>query len=61
LASVKPFTDAMPAGNVRIIQYPGEVGVCLQHIGILVGRQTRVQVWPEIMAQCPELKFCAAR
>src|SRR5215467_16006864 len=25
LASIKPFTDAMPAGNARIIEYPGEV------------------------------------
>jgi hypothetical protein len=25
LASVKPFTEAMPAGEVRIIEYPAEV------------------------------------
>jgi polyhydroxyalkanoate synthase len=50
LASIKPFTDAMPAGNVRIIEYPGEAGVCLQHLGILVGRQAHTQVWPEIIS-----------
>ena len=50
LASVKPFTDAMPAGNVRIIEYPGEIGVGLQHLGILVGRQAHARVWPEIMS-----------
>ena len=32
LASVKPFIDATPATGVRIIQYPGEVGVGLQHL-----------------------------
>ena len=38
LASLKPFADAMPATtSVRIVEYPGEVGVCLQHLGILVG------------------------
>jgi len=50
LASVKPFTDAMPATGVRIIQYPGEDGVGLQHLAILVGRQARAHVWPEIIS-----------
>jgi len=50
LASVKPCIDAMPATDVRIIQYPGEVGVGLQHLGILVGRQARAHVWPEIIS-----------
>lgn len=49
LGSVKPFLDAMPAVNARIIEYSGEVGVCLQHLGILVGRQARRLVWPEII------------
>jgi len=49
LASVKPFIEAMPASNMRrIIEYPGEVGVCLQHLGILVGRQAHAHVWPQI-------------
>jgi polyhydroxyalkanoate synthase subunit PhaC len=50
LASVKPFIEAMPVSNVRIIEYPGEVGVCLQHLGILVGRQAHARVWPEIIS-----------
>ena len=50
LASVKPFIDATPAMGARIIQYPGEVGVGLQHLGILVGRQARAHVWPEIIS-----------
>jgi hypothetical protein len=27
-----------------------KVGVCLQHLGILIGRQAQAQVWPEIIA-----------
>ena len=50
LASVKPFTDAMPANSTRLIDYPGEVGVCLQHLGILVGRMARTKIWPNIIA-----------
>jgi polyhydroxyalkanoate synthase subunit PhaC len=48
LGSVKPFIDAMPTRDTRIIEYPGEIGVCLQHLGILIGRQAHAQVWPEI-------------
>ena len=50
LASVKPVVDAMPTKDTRIIEYPGETGVCLQHLGILVGRQARGEVWPEIIS-----------
>jgi polyhydroxyalkanoate synthase len=50
LPSIEPFIHAMPKKDVRIIEYTGEVGVCLQHLGILVGREARAQVWPEIIA-----------
>ena len=50
MASIEPFTDAVPAGDARIIAYPGEVGTCLQHLAILVGRQAQARVWPEIIA-----------
>jgi polyhydroxyalkanoate synthase len=50
LTSVKPFVDAMSAKNARIIESPGEVGVCLQHLGMLVGREARAQVWPQIIS-----------
>jgi polyhydroxyalkanoate synthase len=50
LASVKPFIAAMPAADANIVEYPGEVGVCLQHLGVLVGRQAQAQVWPRIIS-----------
>jgi polyhydroxyalkanoate synthase len=49
-ASITPFIRAMPIKDVRTIEYPGEIGVCLQHLGILVGRQARARVWPEIIS-----------
>jgi polyhydroxyalkanoate synthase len=49
-ASVEPFLGAMAATNTRIIRYPGEIGVCLQHLGILVGRKAYGQIWPEIFS-----------
>ena len=50
LASMKPFIDAMPVGDAQIIEHQGEAGVCLQHLGILVGRHAQMRVWPEIIA-----------
>ena len=47
--SVKPFADAM-AEKVQIIEYSGERGVCLQHLGILVGRHAQARVWPRILS-----------
>lgn len=49
-ASLKPCLEAMPVMDVRIIEYPGEIGVGLQHLGVLIGRQAHAKVWPEIMA-----------
>jgi polyhydroxyalkanoate synthase len=40
LGSVEPFINATSTKDARIIEYPGELGVCLQHLGILIGRRT---------------------
>jgi polyhydroxyalkanoate synthase subunit PhaC len=50
IVSVKPFIDAMPIKDVRIVEIPVETGVCLQHLGVLIGRKTRAAVWPEIIS-----------
>lgn len=50
LASVRPFIEAMPVRDVRIIEYAGETGVGLQHLAILAGRDAYARVWPEILA-----------
>jgi hypothetical protein len=50
LTSINPCVDAMPVTGTRIIEYPGETGVGLQHLGVLIGRQAPARVWPEIIA-----------
>jgi polyhydroxyalkanoate synthase len=50
LGSVEPFVDEMPSRDVRIIEYPGEIGVCLQHLGVLIGLEAHARVWPEIIS-----------
>jgi polyhydroxyalkanoate synthase len=48
LASLIPFAEKMTT-KTQIIQYPGEVRVCLQHLGILVGRRAQATIWPDIV------------
>lgn len=49
-ASVTHFLNATPGQNAQVIGYPGEIGVCLQHLAVLVGRQARRQIWPTILS-----------
>jgi polyhydroxyalkanoate synthase len=49
-ATVLPFIDALSGPDVRVLEYPGEVGVGLQHLGILIGRRAYARVWPEIIS-----------
>ncbi len=49
-ASVTPFLDRIPGGRARLLTFPGEAGLGLQHVAILVGPRTRAEVWPEIAA-----------
>jgi polyhydroxyalkanoate synthase len=49
LASVAPFIEKIATDDHRIIEYPGEVGVGLQHLSILAGREAYARVWPEII------------
>lgn len=50
LASVRPFLDAIPVRDVNLIEYPGESGVSLQHLALLVGPRAYTEVWPKIMS-----------
>jgi polyhydroxyalkanoate synthase len=50
VSSVAPFLDKMPTDDTRIIEHPGEIGVSLQHLGMLTGRAACARVWPQIIA-----------
>lgn len=49
LHSVSPVGETLGDENFCIIEYPGERGVYLQHLGILVGRHAHAHVWPKII------------
>jgi len=48
-SSVVPFHEAAGSEDKHIIWYPGDVGVGLQHVGMLVGRYAHQHLWPEIL------------
>ncbi len=49
MASLSSMRDILSPGKFRVIEYPGETGVGLQHLGILVGRDAYASIWPEIV------------
>ena len=47
--SVLPFYAAAGSADKTLLHYSGDVGVSLQHVGVLVGREAHRHLWPEIM------------
>jgi polyhydroxyalkanoate synthase len=47
--SARPFYDAVRSRNKRWLCYEGDIGVCLQHLGLLVGRNAHQRLWPQIV------------
>jgi polyhydroxyalkanoate synthase len=43
-----PFHEATSSPRKRVLHYEGDVGVNLQHVGVLVGRSAHARIWPEI-------------
>lgn len=48
-AAVLPFVDRAASREKRVLWYEGDVGVAIQHVGSLVGREAHARLWPEIL------------
>jgi len=48
--SVVPFLDAIPSRDKELLHYDGDTGICLRHVGVLVGQSAHRNIWPEILA-----------
>jgi polyhydroxyalkanoate synthase len=48
-SSVMPFLDVLPGRNWTLLDYEGDTGVALRHVGVLVGRSAHRALWPEIL------------
>lgn len=43
-----PFVDAAGSRDKTLLEYGGDIGVSLQHVGPLVGRRAHALLWPRI-------------
>jgi polyhydroxyalkanoate synthase len=48
-AAVLPFVEAAASRDKTVLRYEGDVGVALQHVGPLVGRNAHALLWPRIV------------
>jgi polyhydroxyalkanoate synthase len=48
-AAVLPFVEAAASRDKTVLEYGGDVGVSLRHVGPLVGRNAHAQLWPQIV------------
>ena len=48
--AVMPFVEAAASADKTVLRYEGDVGVALQHLGPLVGRNAHALLWPQIVA-----------
>ncbi|WP_306393007.1 alpha/beta fold hydrolase [Telluria beijingensis] len=46
--AVLPFHEATGSERRQVFSYQGDVGVNLQHVGVLVGRSAHATIWPAI-------------
>jgi polyhydroxyalkanoate synthase len=42
--------EAAASDKKLVLYYEGDVGVNLQHVGVLVGRNAHARIWPAIFA-----------
>ena len=46
--AILPFHDSASSTAKRVLYYEGDVGVNLQHVGVLVGASAHARIWPAI-------------
>jgi polyhydroxyalkanoate synthase len=47
-SSVLPFHEAAGSQVKKVLHYEGDIGVNLQHVGVLVGANGHARIWPAI-------------
>jgi polyhydroxyalkanoate synthase len=47
-AAVLPFHEAAASPRKQVLHYEGDIGVNLQHVGVLAGRNAHARIWPAI-------------
>jgi polyhydroxyalkanoate synthase len=47
--SILPFHHAATSPNKKLLHYRGDHGVALQHVGVLIGANAHIALWPQIL------------
>jgi polyhydroxyalkanoate synthase len=47
-SAMLPFHEAAGSSDKQVLYYEGDVGVNLQHVGVLVGRSAHARIWPRV-------------
>jgi polyhydroxyalkanoate synthase len=47
-SAMLPFHEAAASSRKQVLYYEGDVGVNLQHVGVLVGRSAHARIWPAV-------------
>jgi polyhydroxyalkanoate synthase subunit PhaC len=58
--SIVPFHEAAASPRKALLQYHGDIGVAVQHVGVLVGRNAHRKLWPSILRWLDEVTGAAA-
>ena len=48
--AVLPALERFATEDREVLRYSGDIGVSLQHVGLLVGRNAHRQLWPQLLA-----------
>ena len=49
-ASIEAYRTHTGSKDVEILEYPGDTGVVMQHVGVLVGPNAHAHLWPRLCA-----------
>lgn len=58
--AVVPFHEAAASPHKLLLRYGGDIGVNLQHVGVLVGSSAHARIWPEIFDWLDRIETNAA-
>ena len=47
-SSIEAYRTCTQSRRVQLLEYSGDTGVVMQHVGVLVGRSAHEQLWPRI-------------
>jgi polyhydroxyalkanoate synthase len=47
-SSIEAYRTCTHSSGVQLLEYAGDTGVVMQHVGVLVGRNAHEQLWPRI-------------